>query len=974
MPQPHLFTKTRYQILRLFVILVAMALLTVRLFAQADLVTLTIVNNSPAENICHVFMAPLGTTDWGLSRLGETEIIPASGTYSLTLPPDYYHVLLANCEGQVLLEQYDLNVNQNAVVNFPLNSTSVATSAVTTTENPCDISFDTFLQTTFDENAMTQFMQESGGATPADVMSLVNIATHGMDELNKGAAAFREGRYEEALVAFETIQTMLTDTEIINTTTMGRNLSSISLYFVASALSELGQYTRAIELYNESLAVQMGGEMNMIGATILSDLAAIYRLRGEHGLALDTLNRAIEVDREAGRYTCTQGIILNNIGMIYLDQGQLQIALGYLQDALAFHQSSENLSAQANTTYNLGEAYEIAGQYAMAQNYYKTALDLWTQAGGDTAMGTAYVGLGRMLLAQGNYEQALHSFDQGAYAGYAANNGFVVSNALFLAATVHIEYAGDTESGRTALLETLRLAEALEAVQNQAGAYTWLAYADVLDGDLEAAQANLLTAISLYEKLLDAAINDNAIRIIGDEASTAYDLLAYLYLEFDDKPASFDISERSRAFLTRTEMAGSRLPLNATSDAELMQVELGLRRALDEAQKRFDIYGYTESTPIEDRQKAEETLREAQQDYEQHRQRMETQGGLLARQAIAAHADSTEISAALPHDAVLILYDVGTFFSIAHLLYPDGTIKSVTLPDEVMATQLNELTDDHILDRNNRDKLGSLYDYLIRPLQTNLQGVSQLIIVPDGPLHLIPFAALYDVETGTYLIDEFAITMMPSGTTLVQLQERGNTTPALTGQELIVANAAAPGLATLANADREATEIARLLGVAETVNVAESLLHEQAANASLLHISAHAQLNTNWPMLSVIHLGADAVHNGRLEVREIYGLGLAPGMELVVLSGCETGVSTTGNEFGLLNQAFLVSGAQRVVASLWNVNDKASADLLIDFMARRQSGNYSNDATALQAAILALKEDQKDQPYLWASFVLTGLP
>src|SRR5690606_38187081 len=107
-----------------------------------------------------------------------------------------------------------------------------------------------------------------------------------------------------------------------------------------------------------------------------------------------------------------------------------------------------------------------------------------------------------------------------------------------------------TESGREALLETLRLAEALEAVQNQAGAYTWLAYADVLDGDLEAAQANLLTAISLYEKLLDSAINDNAIRIIGDEASTAYDLLAYLYLEFDDKPASFDISERSRAFLT----------------------------------------------------------------------------------------------------------------------------------------------------------------------------------------------------------------------------------------------------------------------------------------------------------------------------------------------------------------------------------------------------------------------------------------
>ena len=89
------------------------------------------------------------------------------------------------------------------------------------------------------------------------------------------------------------------------------------------------------------------------------------------------------------------------------------------------------------------------------------------------------------------------------------------------------------------------------------------------------------------------------------------------------------------------------------------------------------------------------------------------------------------------------------------------------------------------------------------------------------------------------------------------------------------------------------------------------------------------------------------------------------------MSGCDTGSGGTGEDFGLLNRAFLATGAEKVVSSLWSVDDAATADLLTTFIEARQSG--LGEAAALRQAMLQTRESYPD-PYYWASFTLTGQP
>jgi CHAT domain-containing protein len=159
--------------------------------------------------------------------------------------------------------------------------------------------------------------------------------------------------------------------------------------------------------------------------------------------------------------------------------------------------------------------------------------------------------------------------------------------------------------------------------------------------------------------------------------------------------------------------------------------------------------------------------------------------------------------------------------------------------------------------------------------------------------------------------------------------------------------------------------------VTAITDASESDLRAGSTGAAVIHISAHAELDRFAPLFSVIYLGEDDVYTGGVEVREIYELDLMQGTQLVILSGCNTASGGTGEDFGLLSRAFFAVGAEQVVASLWSVDDAATADLLPTFIAER--ANYDTDAGALRAAMLATRETHPE-PYYWASFVLVGLP
>jgi CHAT domain-containing protein len=151
---------------------------------------------------------------------------------------------------------------------------------------------------------------------------------------------------------------------------------------------------------------------------------------------------------------------------------------------------------------------------------------------------------------------------------------------------------------------------------------------------------------------------------------------------------------------------------------------------------------------------------------------------------------------------------------------------------------------------------------------------------------------------------------------------------------------------------------------------------EELSQYRIIHFATHGLLNSQHPELSGIVLSlVDAQgkpQDGFLRLHEIYNLKLPA--ELVVLSACQTGLGKEIKGEGLvgLTRGFMYAGAARVMASLWKVDDRATAELMKQFYQGMVKDGL-RPAAALRAAQVAMWKQQRwQEPYYWAAFVLQG--
>ena len=144
----------------------------------------------------------------------------------------------------------------------------------------------------------------------------------------------------------------------------------------------------------------------------------------------------------------------------------------------------------------------------------------------------------------------------------------------------------------------------------------------------------------------------------------------------------------------------------------------------------------------------------------------------------------------------------------------------------------------------------------------------------------------------------------------------------------------------------------------------EAALRDKGAHSRLIHIATHGSFRQDNPMFSGIRLGG-----AYLSLYDLYHLKLEA--ELVTLSGCATGLNVVapGDELLGLIRGLLYAGAQSLLLTLWDVNDRSTADFMTRFYRRIRDGE--GKASALQGAMRELRNNYP-HPYHWAPFTLIG--
>ena len=157
--------------------------------------------------------------------------------------------------------------------------------------------------------------------------------------------------------------------------------------------------------------------------------------------------------------------------------------------------------------------------------------------------------------------------------------------------------------------------------------------------------------------------------------------------------------------------------------------------------------------------------------------------------------------------------------------------------------------------------------------------------------------------------------------------------------------------------------------VAVREQATESLFKRYAARVPVLHIASHGEFNPEEPLSSRLLLVGDESNDGSLTVGELYDLEL--NSELVTLSACQTGLGDvqSGDDVIGLTRGFLFAGAANIVASLWMVDDEATARLMVNLYHNLQSQDKQQ---SLRNAQLSVKNNYQAHPYYWAAFQLTG--
>lgn len=814
-----------------------------------------------------------------------------------------------------------------------------------------------------------------------------------------GDAAHLQGRLQEALTWFDRAENIYTKNPPDD-----RTRAEILLR-IANTLREKGDLEKSIEYYDESLAryQSLGNHpyYENVRAGIYHNMALTYLASREFAAAHKNLSRASEIYLQVipGNFAI-QGQLSLNSGLIFFNEGKIPEAKDRFIQAMEYYRKQYGYESpyQIYVLYALGSANEALGEWKDAERQYLSALDIALKTYGKQHYTTArtYMNLALLAKKQQNFTESLNyiqSAIQCLFAEYPGDNTFknpAISRSLpspgsvikILWARADILYArGQTEADTTIL---------------QASFDTYKLTQDVVSDirqDLSSGGSKLLMEEQNY-RLYEAGIK---------AAWTLYELTTREeWLE-----EAFYMAEKSKANLLLEALKESDAKAFAGIPEEITGRERFIQGRLNLLEKKlFDAgQGNIQADSTEQVQWRQEVfaLRVAYDSLKEHLEEEYPKYYQLKYDLnVAPIAD---IQQHLPENTGLLEFFAGDSATYVFEI-EKGNFKGYkmdeawTLPAEIASARegmlewhvndsLAENDQQRLLKQYTRDA-EKLYHRLLGPFHDSLP--SRLVIIPDGALGYLPFETLLTEapsenslpDAWPYLMRSHAISYHYSSTLFNRIYSQplaGSNrkllafAPEFGGKEDDATRISMPDAAfsPLLHNVEEAEEVAAIMGGKTFLGALATVdnFEKYCIGSGIIHLSSHGKADDRDARYSYIAFAdpGDSAQKQLLYVSDLYNLEL--NAELVVLSACETGLGKLyrGEGMASLARAFTYAGAKSITTTLWQVNDEASADLMVKYYEYLDQGLPKD--IALQKAKLEMVGKQ-NVPYFWGGFVSIG--
>lgn len=753
-----------------------------------------------------------------------------------------------------------------------------------------------------------------------------------------------EGRKGEWLNGFSYLmqaQNLIDDQQ--NTAQMAGIAAGLGYFFDESGLPEYGliQYQRAKEYYQRAHNERSYNRQTMFVGYTYFQLERYSEALAQLQEALAKFESSSDPGSEFDIAECHE-----YIGQVYLAEGQYNLALQHLLPIPAFFESKRNYSDAAQVKGLIGEVYQRQGKIELARINYQAALKGFREATDSVKRAVVAFALGRLELNQGNYD-AGESYLKESIENTEDIRSDLSSRMLATAfsASVHDRYETYIEC-----LMRKHKQQPSQSLEVQAFQASELARARSLAAMLRDRQTTIVTGIdprlAEREKTLRQAIHA--------KAEQAISLLATDY-----KKEQLDELEKS--------MTGLR-----QQHQQLTQ----------ELQKQNPHYNQIEQTTNYSVQQVQELITD-----DNETMLLEYFLGKNASYVWAITRSGAQVyelpKADVITDAVRVVYEL-----------------LAKKPDNDTEQLLNKAG-------------GDLAKMILTPL-ANQPNIKRVIVVADGALNYIPFQLL-PAPSDNPLVANYEIVNAPSASILGQLREEKQERPASTKvlaafgdavfrsnyaqfknsepDEVIASAATERGLEVAADSfDPEKIQslvysrfeldyLRNIAGqgafVATGFKASRAVLEKTDFSPyAILHFATHGLFDPKNPKKLGLYLSminkAGQDEDGFITMQDVYNLRVP--VSLVVLSACRTGLGEDVRGEGLigLTRGFMHAGASSVVASLWKVDDEATAELMKYFYTNMLK-NGMRPAAALREAQNTLRQNPHwSSPHYWAGFTLQG--